>query len=65
MSTLAKELEHLKNHVTYPADRNGVLSACNAMMDVPQDDKDWLSRTLPEGQYHGPDEVLKAVLKRL
>lgn len=64
MSTLAKELEHLKNHVTYPSDRTGVLATCNNMMDVPQEDKDWVSNALPEGQYRGPDEVVRALLNK-
>ncbi|MDA4118586.1 MAG: hypothetical protein OK455_09610 [Thaumarchaeota archaeon] len=64
MSNLAQELGHLKNHVTYPASRSQVVAACNEMSDVPGDDKDWVAKNLPEGNYRTPADVVTALLAR-
>jgi len=64
MSKLAQELGHLKNHVTYPASRSQVVAACNDMSDVPTEDKDWVTKNLPEGNYRTPAEVVTALLAR-
>jgi len=65
MSTLENELSHLKNHIQYPADRNQVVSACNNMSDAPEDDRNWFSKTLPEGTYENADQVVSALLKKV
>ena len=62
MSTLAEELGHLKNHVTYPANRQQVVSACNNMSDAPEADREWVSKSLPEGTYQSADAVVTALL---
>jgi hypothetical protein len=64
MSNLAQELGHLKNHVTYPASRSQVVAACNEMMDVPSEDREWVSKNLPEGNYRTPADVVTALLTR-
>ena len=63
MSKTAEQLGHLKNHVKYPANRAQVLSACSEMSDWPQEDKEWVNKALPEGNYRGPEEVLSALLR--
>ena len=62
MSQLAEELGHLKNHVTYPASKGQIVAACNGMHDLPNDDKDWVTKNLPEGNYRTPVEVVTALL---
>jgi hypothetical protein len=61
MSNLAAELGHLKNHVTYPANRGQVVSACNNMSDTPAEDRDWFSQNLAEGTYRNAEEVMSAL----
>jgi len=63
-STLAEELGHLKNHVKYPANREQVVAACNNMSDAPTDDRDWVSKNLPDGTYQNADQVVAALLKK-
>ncbi len=41
MSNLKTELEHIKHHIKYPANKTQVLQACNNMTDVPSVDKEW------------------------
>lgn len=65
MSTLKTELEHLKKHVQYPANRGQIVATCNNMMDVPSADKDWFSKSLPEGNYRGPEDVVRALLNKV
>ncbi len=65
MSNLKTELEHLKKHVTYPANKQQVVAACNNMMDVPGDDRTWFSSTLPEGNYNNAEDILKALLTKV
>ncbi len=65
MSNLANELGHLKNHVTYPADRKTVIAACNNMYDVPEDDRTWFEKNLPEGNYRSAREVIGALLEKV
>ena len=63
--SLRAAMEHVKNDVMYPTDRNGVVTACNGMSDLPQSDRDWFAKTLPEGKYRSADDVLKAVLAKV
>jgi hypothetical protein len=65
VSKLAEELGHLKNHVTYPANRAQVVAACNGMSDAPKDDGEWFSKALPEGNYRSADEVMSALLRKV
>ncbi|HEY4822435.1 MAG TPA: hypothetical protein VIH83_01975 [Candidatus Bathyarchaeia archaeon] len=65
MSTLKSELEHIKHHIKYPANKAQVVAACNNMMDVPSADKDWVTKTLPESNYKGPDDLVKALLNKV
>ncbi len=65
MSTLATELDHLKNHVEYPANRAAVIAACNNMSDAPTEDSKWFAKTLPEGNYRNADDVLRALLAKV
>ncbi|MDA4131089.1 MAG: DUF2795 domain-containing protein [Thaumarchaeota archaeon] len=64
MSNLQEELGHIKNHIDYPATKQQVVEACNNMSDVPSDDKEWVSKSLPEQTYGGPEDVVNALLKK-
>jgi len=64
MSNLQEELGHIKNHVKYPASRQQVVEACNNMSDVPSQDKDWVSKSLPEQTYRAPEDVVNALMKK-
>jgi hypothetical protein len=64
MSNLAEELGHIKNHIDYPATKQEVIAACNNMSDVPSDDKEWVSKSLPEQTYRAPEDVVAALLKK-
>lgn len=65
MSDLKTELEHIKRHIKYPANKTQVLAACSNMTDVPSADKDFVTKSLPEGNYKGPDDVVRALLNKV
>ena len=58
-------LGHLKNDVSYPNNKAGVLATCNNMSDISPEDKDWITKSLPEGNYRGPTDVLNALLTKV
>lgn len=64
MGAFSETLDHLKNHVEYPANAEQVMEACN-MSEIPSDDREWFANKLPVKTYHGADEVLSAVLENL
>ncbi len=64
MSNLQEELGHIKNHIDYPATKQQVVEACNNMSDMPSDDKEWVSKSLPDQTYGGPEDVVGALLKK-
>ncbi len=65
MSNLKTELEHIKHHIKYPANKTQVMAACNNMSDVPSTDKDFVAKSLPESNYKGPEDVVKALLNKV
>jgi hypothetical protein len=65
MSNLKTELEHIKHHIKYPANKTQVIAACNNMSDVPSIDKDFVAKSLPESNYKGPEDVVKALLNKV
>ncbi len=65
MSNLATELDHLKNHVEYPANKATVVAACNGMSDAPKEDSAWFVKTLPEGNYRNAEDVMRALLAKV
>jgi len=64
MTSLQEELGHIKNHVDYPASRQQVVEACNNMSDVPTHDREWVSKSLPDQTYRGPEDVINALMKK-
>ncbi len=65
MSNLKTELEHIKHHIKYPANKTQVLAACNNMTDVPSVDKEFVTKSLPDSNYKGPEDVVKALLNKV
>ncbi len=65
MSNLKAELEHIKHHIKYPANKTQVVSACNNMSDVPTADKEFVSKSLPESNFKGPEDVVRALLTKV
>ena len=65
MSNLKSELEHIKHHIKYPANKTQVVSACNNMSDVPSADKEFVSKSLPESNFKGPEDVVRALLTKV
>lgn len=58
-------LEHLKNHVEYPATKSDIVTACNNLSDVPQADKDWFEKNLPDRTYKNAEEVLTVIIESI
>ncbi len=60
--TVRKEAwEHLQKHVVYPATRNQIIEACSRMMEVPQEDKEYFEKYLPDWSYRNADEVIRGI----
>lgn len=51
-------LEHINDHVDYPATKSDIVKSCNSMEDVSNSDKKWVEKILPEKLYMGPTDVL-------
>ncbi len=57
--TEMKELmNHLQNHVMYPASKRTIVESCNRMEHVPASTRKWAEQKLPEGTYMSADEVV-------
>jgi hypothetical protein len=65
MGKFAEELGHLKTHVSYPASRMDIVTACNNNQHAEKDDAEWIAKALPEGTYQSPNEVLTALLTKV
>jgi hypothetical protein len=65
MSNLKTELEHIKHHIKYPANKTQVLAACNNMTDVPSIDKEFVTKSLTDNNYKGPEDVVRALLNKV
>lgn len=53
-------IDHLRNHIDYPATAEEIKEACNDMEDVADTMKAQIN-TLPAGTYESADEVMAAV----
>lgn len=53
-------IDHLRNHIDYPATAEEIKEACNGMEDVTDSMKAQIN-TLPAGTYESADEVMVAV----
>src|SRR5213593_4170288 len=65
MSNLKTEFEHIKHHIKYPANKTQDLAACNNMTDVPSIDKEFVTKSLPDNNYKGPEDVVRALLNKV
>ncbi len=65
MTNLKTDLEHIKRHITYPANKTQVIQACNNMTDVPSADKEFVTKSLPDQTYKGPEDVVRALLNKV
>lgn len=54
-------MEHIRNHLQYPATKKQLVEQCNNMEEVPKTDADWLKKALPDRTYKNADEVMKAI----
>lgn len=57
----AKIIEHIDEHVEYPATAKELKDACEQMSDVSEEDKKWFEEHLPDGTYDSPDDVKMAL----
>ena len=60
-SEMKEAMMHLDGHVTYQAKKQDIMAACEGMNDVPQKDKDWLAKNLPDKTYQSADDVKMAL----
>ena len=57
-----KELvNHLQNHIMYPATKQTIIESCNNMAHVPASTRIWAEQRLPEGTFKSADEVVKTL----
>lgn len=60
MDEMKEMLSHLKEHITYPATKQQIWSACNNMQHVTDKEKEMFQKMVPDGTYNSADEVMKA-----
>lgn len=54
-------IEHIKNHIEYPATADELKMACQEMAELGDKEKEWIKTHLPDSTYNSPDEVLRAL----
>ena len=57
-SEMKELMNHLQNHVMYPASKRTIVESCNKMEHVPASTRMWAEQKLPEGTYMSADEVV-------
>lgn len=50
------------NHVAYPATKQDLVQACQEMSDVPEADKEWFAKNLPDKTYERPEDVKQTLM---
>jgi hypothetical protein len=56
-----KGVTHIREHVSYPANKMAIVETCHNMTEVPETEKMWFEKYLPEKNYNNPDDVIKAL----
>lgn len=54
-------MSHLEDDIEYPASKDQIVMACNQMSDVPEKDKEWFTKKLPDRTYQSAQEVKMAI----
>lgn len=54
-------IEHIRNHVEYPATSQDLVTACSGLSEFSEEDKEWFRTHLPAGTYATPEDVLTAL----
>ncbi len=57
-SEMQELMNHLQNHIMYPASKRTIVESCNKMEHVPASVREWTEQKLPEGTYMSADEVV-------
>lgn len=52
---------HINDHISYPTTKAEMIKACNDMSDIAANDRDWFTKTLPEGNYESANDVIHAL----
>ena len=62
---MSKELStHLREHVSkWPATREDIVSACNNISDIPDEERKWVLKNLPAGTYDAPEDAEQVMLR--
>ncbi len=61
MQDPANAMAHLKDHMTYPANKAQLVAACNNLSDFSEEDKKSFEEKLPEGTYNSAEEIIQAL----
>jgi hypothetical protein len=56
--TKTEMMEHLHNHITYPATKKAIVESCNMMSHVPEDGRKMIETKLKDKTYMSADEVM-------
>jgi hypothetical protein len=54
-------LDHLRDHISYPATAEELKKACNDMEDVDEELRKEFNENIQDGTYNSAEEVMKAV----
>ncbi|MBI2335089.1 hypothetical protein HYU96_04830 [Candidatus Daviesbacteria bacterium] len=61
MQDQTNAMAHLREHMTYPANKAQLVAACNNLSDFSEEDKKSFAAKLPEGTYNSAEEVAAAI----
>lgn len=54
-------IEHIKNHVDYPASAGELKVACGNLNDLSEKETRWFLDHVPDGMYSSADEVMRVL----
>ncbi len=54
-------IKHLKEHQSYPASKEDLISTCDNLSDLSPEDKRWFIDMLPGKTYETSDEVISTL----
>ena len=52
-------IKHIETHTSYPTTKKALLAACSNSADLPDSDRAWLTKKLPDGEYRTSRDVLR------
>lgn len=64
-SCVKNALNHIKNDVNYPANKQDIMQACSGFSEVSKLERDWFDSTLPDRTFNSANDVVQAIFDKI